>query len=194
MSIMAGFPYADVPDMGPAVIAVHEAIGSRQSRCRGAGDQMWRVRHELTCTARRRRKQCSTWRLAADRIRSLLVDLGDNIGGGSAGDGTVLLAEISAAASGAIVVLYAPEAVMAAKNLGVRRVLYRNGSAGNSTNCTGIRSRQRRGAIDPRRQVGRERSAATADAGINDQGPRRYRNRGPEYCWSSTRSARHRSA
>jgi microcystin degradation protein MlrC len=49
-----------------------------------------------------------------------LIDLGDNIGGGSAGDGTVLLAEIlRQKVSGAIIPLYAPGAVRASFSLGV---------------------------------------------------------------------------
>ncbi len=49
----------------------------------------------------------------------ILVDLGDNIGGGSAGDGTVLLAELARQkASNAVVVIYDPEAVRAAVTAG----------------------------------------------------------------------------
>ena len=49
-------------------------------------------------------------------IPVLLIDLGDNIGGGSAGDGTVLLAELlRQQATGFVVVLHAPAAVAAAK-------------------------------------------------------------------------------
>ncbi len=119
-SIMAGFPYADVPDMGPAVMAVHDGDrAAAQAVAEELADKMWQVRHDLYVP-------CPTpgeaidLALAADRTPVLLIDLGDNIGGGSAGDGTVLLAEIlKRKASGAIVVLYAPDAVKAATSLGV---------------------------------------------------------------------------
>ncbi len=53
--------------------------------------------------------------MAAAERPVVLVDLGDNIGGGSAGDGTVLLAELlRQGARDAVVVIYDPEAVRAA--------------------------------------------------------------------------------
>jgi len=118
-SVMAGFPYADVPDMGPAVIAVHDGDrGAAQAVAEELADQMWHVRHDLYvhCPTP---KEAIDLALASERTPVILVDLGDNIGGGSAGDGTVLLAEIlRRKASGAIVALYAPEAVMSAISLG----------------------------------------------------------------------------
>lgn len=120
VSVMAGFPYADVPDMGPAVIAVADRD---QELARGVAEdlaeKMWEVRHELYVPVPSPAEAVSL-ALASERTPVLLIDLGDNIGGGSAGDGTVLLAEIMRQkANGAIVALYAPEAVRAAMSLGV---------------------------------------------------------------------------
>ena len=119
-NIMAGFPFADVPDMGPAVIAVHDGDrAAAQAVADELAEKMWEVRHELyvPCPTP---KEAVDLALATNRTPALLIDLGDNIGGGSAGDGTVLLAEILRRhASGAIVILYAPEAVRAATSLGV---------------------------------------------------------------------------
>jgi microcystin degradation protein MlrC len=57
--------------------------------------------------------------LESDRRPVVLVDLGDNVGGGSAGDGTVLLAElIRSGARDAVLVLHDPEAVVAARAAG----------------------------------------------------------------------------
>ena len=120
VSVMAGFPYADVPDMGPGVIVVADAD---RELAAGVADElaaaMWEVREQLyvPCPppddAVRRA-------LASDRGPVLLVDLGDNIGGGSAGDGTVLLAELlRQRATGFVVVLCAPAAVERAKAAGV---------------------------------------------------------------------------
>ena len=120
VSVMAGFPYADVPDMGPAVMAV--ADGDRELAARAAehlADRMWEVREQLyvPCPGP---EEAVRRALAAEHGPVILVDLGDNVGGGSAGDGTVLLAELlKQKASGAVVVLYAAEAVATARSLGV---------------------------------------------------------------------------
>ena len=96
VSLMAGFPYADVPRDG----AERHRRGRRRPRelakhvAEELAAEMWDVREQLYVAvpgaggggARRHGLDTAT--------RSLLVDLGDNIGGGSAGDGTVLLAEL----------------------------------------------------------------------------------------------------
>lgn len=120
VSLMAGFPYADVPEMGPAVIAVTN--GDNELAARVAAElaaEMWAVREQLyvPCPNPREavlRAIASTWNPV------LLIDLGDNIGGGSAGDGTVLLAELlRQEARGFVVVLHAPKAVVGAQAAGV---------------------------------------------------------------------------
>lgn len=120
VSLMGGFQYADVPAMGPSAIAV--ADGDRdlaRSAAEELADRMWDVRHGLSvpCTtpddAVRRAK-------AATRGPVVLVDLGDNIGGGSAGDGTVVLAEmLEQHVDSGVVILFAPNAVRACQQLGI---------------------------------------------------------------------------
>jgi microcystin degradation protein MlrC len=120
VSLMAGFPYADVPDMGPAVIAVTDGdAGQATAVADELAAAMWAVRDELYVP-------CPEPPAAVTRAREstrspvLLIDLGDNIGGGSAGDGSVLLAELCRqGATGFVVVLFAPEAVSAAWGVGV---------------------------------------------------------------------------
>ncbi len=120
ISVMGGFYYADVPPMGPSVIAV--ADGDRELARDAAeklADRMWEVRQGLyvPCTSPEAAVQQA---LAAERGPVVLVDLGDNIGGGSAGDGTVLLAEIiKLKAQHAVVTLFAPDAVKECKRLGI---------------------------------------------------------------------------
>jgi microcystin degradation protein MlrC len=120
VSVMAGFPYADVPDMGPAVIAVHD--GDREAASAVAeeiAEAMWDARNELYVPCPSPPEAVRT-AIESEHAPVLLIDLGDNIGGGSAGDGTVLLAELlEQKARGAIVVLYAPQAVMECRRLGV---------------------------------------------------------------------------
>jgi len=109
---MGGFQYADVPCMGPSVIAVADGDSElARSTAEAIADRMWDVRRDLfvPCAspeeAVRRAK-------AAVRGPVVLVDLGDNIGGGSAGDGTVLLAEmLRQGVNSGVIVLFAPDAV-----------------------------------------------------------------------------------
>lgn len=115
VSLMAGFPYADVAAMGPAVIAVGDGDrAAAQAVADELGGRMWDARRELfvPCPAP---PEAVREAIAEGRRPVLLVDLGDNVGGGSAGDGTILLAELlRQGARGAVVVLYDPEAARAA--------------------------------------------------------------------------------
>ena len=119
VSLMAGFPYADVAKMGPSVIAV--ADGNRDAAEAVADElaaRMWEVRRELfvACPGP---EEAVRLAIASDQRPVVLVDLGDNVGGGSAGDGTVLLAElIRRKAARAVVVLHSPEGVEAARRAG----------------------------------------------------------------------------
>jgi microcystin degradation protein MlrC len=119
VSLMAGFPYADTPAMGPSVIAV--ADGDRATARDVAEElagRMWAVRRELFVPCPQA-EEAVRRALASDRHPIVLVDLGDNVGGGSAGDGTVLLAELlRQRVVGAVVVLYDPEGVEAARTVG----------------------------------------------------------------------------
>lgn len=119
VSLMAGFPYADVPMMGPAVIVVaDDDRDAAQAVADELAGKMWEVRRELV-VACPKPVEAVRLAMASDRRPVLLVDLGDNIGGGSAGDGTVLLAELlRQRAVGSVVVLHDPEAVELARRAG----------------------------------------------------------------------------
>src|SRR5262249_47317923 len=120
VSLMAGFPYADVPDMGPSVIVV--ADGDRNQAAAVANDltaAMWNARERLYVACPGPDKAVAR-ALFSDRLPVLLVDLGDNVGGGSAGDGTVLLAELlKQKATGFVVVIHSPTGVARAKAVGI---------------------------------------------------------------------------
>jgi microcystin degradation protein MlrC len=120
VSLMAGFPYADVPDMGASVIAVTD--GNRAEAKNVAEElagAMWNVREQLNVPSPLP-EEAVRRALACPKLPALLIDLGDNVGGGSAGDGTVLLAELlKQHAKGFVVPLYAPDAVEQAKAAGV---------------------------------------------------------------------------
>jgi microcystin degradation protein MlrC len=121
VSVMAGFPYADVPEMGPSVIAVADGDrGLAVATAEELGQRMWERRREFVVKCPDAEEGVRR-AIAAERP-VVLVDLGDNIGGGSAGDGTVLLAELlRQGARDAVVVIYDPEAVRAAVAAGAGR-------------------------------------------------------------------------
>jgi microcystin degradation protein MlrC len=126
VSVMGGFPYADVAEMGTAVMAV--ADGDR-ALARSVADEfaarLWDLRHELDVSCP---DAAEAVRMAIDSERRpvVLVDLGDNVGGGTPGDGTQLLAElVRQGARDAVVVLHDPEAVREAYRVGVGGVFER---------------------------------------------------------------------
>lgn len=120
VSIMGGFNYADVPCMGPSVIVVNDAnLDHARAAAEKLADAMWNVRDRLyvPCATPERAVRAG---LAAPSGPMILVDLGDNIGGGSAGDGTVLLAELlRQKAPSFIVVLFAPKQVAECSQIGI---------------------------------------------------------------------------
>lgn len=122
-SLFLGFPYADVPEMGSAVAVVTDADRTlAESYAAELGDALWQ------------RRQAFVARLiapedAVERARTLpgpvcLLDMGDNVGGGSAADGTVLVHELHRRQLGpAFACLYDPEAVRQADAAGAGTTL-----------------------------------------------------------------------
>jgi microcystin degradation protein MlrC len=88
-SIVLGFPYADVPEMGSAAIVVTNddpAAARRHADALGAG--LWEARETF-------RPALTGVEAALDRAATApgpvcLLDMGDNVGGGSPADGTAL--------------------------------------------------------------------------------------------------------
>lgn len=120
VSLMAGFPYADVPEMGASVIVVTDNNrGAAKNVAEELAGAMWAVREQLNVVSPRP-EEAVRKAIACTKLPALLIDLGDNIGGGSAGDGTVLLAELlKQHATGFVVPMFAPAAVEQAKAAGV---------------------------------------------------------------------------
>jgi microcystin degradation protein MlrC len=120
VSFLPGFAYADVPQMGPSVVAVADGDPhlARQVADRVAA-RLWDLRERFT---RRLPGAAEAVALAmrAERLPVVLVDTGDNVGGGSAADGTVLLAEmLRQGATDAVVCLSDPDAVRRCQAVGV---------------------------------------------------------------------------
>jgi microcystin degradation protein MlrC len=119
-SILPGFPYADVLQMGPSVLVVSDGDAELARReANRLADRIWDARSQFVCSLPDA-TQAVSMALRANKFPVVLVDTGDNVGGGSAGDGTVLLAELlRQGASESVVCLYEPEEVRQCFRAGV---------------------------------------------------------------------------
>ena len=117
-SLWLGFPYADVAEMGSAVTVVADGDSLAAEQAAGEIAQaLWDMRAALQV-------DLPGVAAAADRAERLeppvcLLDVGDNVGGGSAADGTALAAELHRRGAGpSFVCIYDPESVAAAEAAG----------------------------------------------------------------------------
>jgi microcystin degradation protein MlrC len=102
-SVAEGYPYADVPKMGMAFLAVHDGDPEQaREAARWLAGRAWARRREMVGDTPSP-EDALRHAAAAPRGPVVLMDVGDNVGGGSPADSTVLLA--------------------AARRLGVRRYL-----------------------------------------------------------------------
>ena len=119
-SLAEGYPYADVAEMGAAVVAVHDGD---PAAARAATDEVARLAWDrrTAFTARLPSPQEALRRaLRAPVGPVVLLDVGDNIGGGASGDSTVLLAEARRlGVRRYLQTLYDPEAVATCVAAGV---------------------------------------------------------------------------
>jgi microcystin degradation protein MlrC len=117
-SILLGFPYSDVPMMGSSVVVVTDNSPALAERlARSLAEDLWGHREQF----------CPTFVATHDALnevmqsqfRFLLLDMGDNVGAGSPGHGTLLLAELHGRAiCPAFVCLHDPAAVRLADAAG----------------------------------------------------------------------------
>jgi microcystin degradation protein MlrC len=120
VSIPGGYQYGDVPAMGPSVIVVTDndpALAKREAERLGA--LMWGIRDEMKFELPDPAKAV---RMAMDgsKFPVTLLDTGDNLGGGSAGDGTFVLAElVKQKAEGWAMAIFDPAAVKEAVSAGI---------------------------------------------------------------------------
>ena len=119
-NVAAGYPYADVYEAGPAFVIVTD--NTRQLARQEAerlSEMLWNVRGRLTldlpdaATAVRQA-------INAKNHPVILVEMGDNIGGGSPGDSTIILAELlKQDAAEFVVILSDAESVQTCLRVGV---------------------------------------------------------------------------
>jgi microcystin degradation protein MlrC len=93
-SLALGFPYADVPQMGPSVIVITNEDAERaRLEADAFANHLWEARKQMTAHLPEA-PEAVAQALRAKETPVVLVDFGDNVGGGSAGDGTILLHEL----------------------------------------------------------------------------------------------------
>jgi microcystin degradation protein MlrC len=123
-SVIHGYPYADVPQMGASFLVV--ADGDRnlaRESARWLARRAWDRRAEFQGDAPSPTEALRI-ALAEPRGPVVLMDVGDNIGGGSSADSTVLLAEARRlGARRYLQTLFDPEAVQACVMAGVGTTL-----------------------------------------------------------------------
>jgi microcystin degradation protein MlrC len=90
-SIAEGYPYADVPEMGMATLAVHDGDPEAARRAaRWLAGRAWQRRREMVGDTPGP-EEALRYAAGAPRGPIVLMDVGDNVGGGSPADSTILL-------------------------------------------------------------------------------------------------------
>ncbi len=120
-SVAVGYPYADIPNLGMSTLAYADTAEAAAATADRLATALWERRAaflaEVVDPAAAVARAIA---VAAERRPVILVDVADNIGGGSPGDATVLLRELlRAEAPSAAVVITDPEAARAAAACGV---------------------------------------------------------------------------
>ena len=119
-TVSGGYQYADTPAMGVSAVVITNndpALARREAD--RLGDMLWATRDRLKLNLP---TPAQAVRMAAAEQKHpvVLVEMGDNIGGGSAGDATAMLSElVRQKALGWVVVITDPEAVKTAVRLGI---------------------------------------------------------------------------
>ena len=120
VSVPVGYQYADVPQMGPSVVVVTDGDPElAQTEAKRLADMMWEHRKVMKLDLPDAAEAVERARVEPN-APVVLVEMGDNIGGGSAGDSTAILEElIKQNASGYVSAMFDPEAVQHAVEVGI---------------------------------------------------------------------------
>ncbi len=118
-SIAMGFPYADVPDLGASVLVYATEKEAAERAADDLAQRIWQARDRFHPDLMAVDQAVRT-AIAASKTPVVLAEAADNVGGGSAGDGTVILdALLKHGATDAVIVIADPKAVNAAEAVGV---------------------------------------------------------------------------
>ena len=120
-NVAVGYPYADVHEAGPAFVVVTDDDPQlAQTEADRLSDMLWNARGQLTLDLPDA-AQAVEQAIQSDSPPVILVEMGDNIGGGSPGDSTFILSElVRQKAPGFVVVVFDPEAVQSCIQAGCR--------------------------------------------------------------------------
>ncbi len=118
-SVILGFPYADVPEMGSSAVVVTDGDPELAKQLAGElGRALWDRRENFVGTFLDPKEAVRLARMREPPV--CLLDMGDNVGGGSPADGTVLAHRlIEERVADSFVCLYDPAAVQAAEAVGL---------------------------------------------------------------------------
>ena len=117
-SVALGFPYADAPHLGASVLIYADDAESARRAAETLAGEIW-SRREAFDVALVGPDDAVAEAMSSSRWPVVLVDPADNVGGGSAGDGTVILeALVRHRAKDAVIVIADPEAVATAAEAG----------------------------------------------------------------------------
>lgn len=119
-NVALGYPYADVHEAGPSFVIVTDNNPQlAQQEADRLSDMLWGIRGQLTLDLPDA-AQAVQQAIRSEKHPVILVEMGDNIGGGSPGDSTFILSELlQQGASGFVVVVYDPEGVQSCIQAGV---------------------------------------------------------------------------
>lgn len=120
VSLSLGYQYSDVPAMGTVVCVITDQNPARASEiAEHLASKLWDLRQTLAVTIPNVADAVAVAK-AAKATPVVIVDIGDNVGGGSAADGTFVLNELLLqAAEGWVVVINDPLAVIHCATIGV---------------------------------------------------------------------------
>ena len=119
-SLSLGYPYADVEEMGASFVAVADGgLQTAKEAARWMAHRAWERRGEFVADAPFPGEALKEAAACSERP-VVLMDVGDNVGGGSAADSTVLLREaIRLGIGDMLIVLKDPESVAACLRAGI---------------------------------------------------------------------------
>lgn len=118
-SVAMGFCFSDVPNLGTSVVMYGESRSVADQAADALAMKIWELRSEFSVELISAKAGVSQAIEAMD-YPVVIVESADNVGGGSAGDATGVLQELLVQnATKAVIVVYDPQAVAEAENVGV---------------------------------------------------------------------------
>ncbi len=112
IGVVLGFPYADVHDMGTSFLIVTDGDPNLAEQV-GADLEQYLIKQRQSFVGEKTSVSDAIKQLSRLSKPVLLLDMGDNVGGGSPGDGTILLQALEESPYKSFVCIFDPEAVIA---------------------------------------------------------------------------------